>query len=67
MSQRSTRNQIRRSLHGVIDKLELCVAQLQTVDTLSDGRSEVVNEHMPALVAAIEEIKSVVIDFRDNI
>lgn len=64
---RSTRNKMRWQLEKIQVKILSCLEHLDYLETLAQGQSQVVNEHLPQHKELLRKVHSVFIDFRDNL
>ena len=67
MTQRSTRNKMRFQMEKVVAHLDRTFKHLQYIEELAGGQSPFINETLPFLVAAIEELKKGCNRFRESL
>ena len=67
MAPRSTRDRIRWNVWKASDRVEQALAVLKHVEELGDGRSIQINEHLPVVVMALEQIRITLLAFRDEL
>lgn len=59
-----TRHKIIIQWRKAKENLDLCLAHLQTIDEIAEGRANYVNEAFPALVTTLELARDVLIKIR---
>lgn len=64
---RSTRNKMRFQMEKVVDHLDRTFKHFQYLEELSGGGSPFINETLPFIVAAVQELKKAVLRFRESL
>ncbi|NVM22326.1 MAG: hypothetical protein HWN68_11170 [Desulfobacterales bacterium] len=64
---RSTRNKMRFQMEKVINNIDRIFGHLQYLDELAGGASPFINEQLPLLTAAFEEMKKGCKKFRESL
>lgn len=67
MAGRTTRNKIRYHAQQAAKDCDSIQVHLKTVTELSEGRNEVINEHMPNMVTIVEGLKQMLTLFRQEL
>lgn len=64
---RSTRNKMRFQMEKVEDHLDRTFKHFQYLEILAGGASPYINEMLPMMVAAVEELKKGIRRFREGL
>lgn len=64
---RSTRNKMRFQMEKVADHLDRTFKHFQYLEDLAGGGSPFINENLPFIVAAVQELKKAVLRFRESL
>jgi len=67
MAARSTREKIRWNVGRASERIEQALASLKHVEELGDGRSQLINEHLPEIVLALEVCRHTLLAFREEL
>jgi len=64
---RSTRNKIRFQVHKAAAQQDRAIDHLAYAESLAEGRSDVLTEHLVNLAAVLQGCKQLLLQFRDEL
>lgn len=67
MAQKSTRARIKWQADKIQSQLDRCLVHLKSIDELSQGRSDYINDWLPALTNMFDTQKSFIEDFQKGL
>lgn len=67
MTNRSTRNKLRFQCGKILNDLDRAQGHLKYLDDLAEGESAYINQQLPNLVSLVENMKVIIIAFREGL
>ena len=66
MAKRSTRNKLRWQADKAAEYMDKALEHLQAIDRMADSRSTFISTNLPQLASMIENIRLILLRFRDG-